>query len=105
MESRDIIGVMPPDEIEQKNHETQILSINIEDAHRSSLYNKDDIAKSDVCGCFYCLGVFEPIMVADWVDGHETAICPLCGVDSVIASASGFPIKKSFLKKMKKVYF
>ena len=39
-------------------------------------------------------------------DGEEvTAICPHCGVDSVIGEKSGFPITQEFLKAMHKRWF
>ena len=61
--------------------------------------------KSDVCGCFYCLKTYGPAEITEWVDEYETgmgtcAVCPKCGIDSVIGSASGYPITEEFLKKM-----
>ncbi len=38
-------------------------------------------------------------------DEPPTAECPFCHTDSVIGDASGFPITKDFLKKMKKRWF
>jgi len=34
-----------------------------------------------------------------------TALCPRCGIDSVIGSASGYPITADFLLMMRKYYF
>jgi hypothetical protein len=30
-----------------------------------------------------------------------TALCPRCGIDSVIGSDSGFPVERGFLRRMK----
>jgi acetone carboxylase gamma subunit len=34
-----------------------------------------------------------------------TALCPYCGIDSVIGDKSGFPITKEFLEKMYQHWF
>ena len=35
----------------------------------------------------------------------QTAICPFCGIDSVIGDRSGVPITKEFLSGMNQVWF
>ena len=74
-------------------------------AHKSSSNNRQQIAQSEVCGCFYCLAIFAPSVIEEWVDNDDTALCPRCGIDSVLGSASGFPINKEFLHKMKVRWF
>jgi hypothetical protein len=74
-------------------------------AHKHSSKNCDEIVKSEICGCFYCLATFPPGEVTRWIDGDRTAICPKCDIDSVIGSASGFPIDAVFLKKMDSHWF
>lgn len=78
-------------------------------AHKHSFLNKEEILKSDVCGCFSCLRIFKPSEIAIWqyenetssgLTGH-TAFCPDC-FDTVIGSASGYPITTEFLKAMQK---
>lgn len=70
-------------------------------AHRNSSRHRDEIIDSEICGCFYCLQTFPPSDIADWIDEpidqEQTALCPQCGIDSVIGSSSGFPITKAFL--------
>lgn len=63
-----------------------------------------------MCGCFYCCGEFEPCEIREWVDEGEdglgrTALCPRCGVDAVIGSASGYPITQEFLARMRASWF
>jgi hypothetical protein len=77
----------------------------LEIAHRHSIDNRIEIEASDICGCFHCLSIFAPAEVQDWIDYGETAICPICPVDTVIASASGFPITQEFLKEMNHRWF
>ncbi len=83
------------------------------EAHKYSSNHRNKLDKSDVCGCFYCLRIYSPKEIVEWVPSkgdnpmelEETALCPFCGVDSVIGESSGFPITKEFLKKMKSYWF
>lgn len=74
-------------------------------AHEGSIHNRRMIMKSDKCGCFYCMKIFSPEKIEEWVDDDDTAICPFCDIDSVIGDASGLPISTDFLKNMHRVYF
>ncbi len=75
-------------------------------AHRFSIYNKDQITKSSRCGCFYCVKIFSPDEIDEWIDPDEdTALCPYCDIDSVIGDASGYEITEEFLKKMNERWF
>ena len=68
--------------------------------------NYEQIEKSEKCDCFSCCEIFTPSEITDYLpDEPPTAECPFCHIDSVIGDASGFPITKDFLKKMKKKYF
>ena len=78
----------------------------LELAHKYSINNKPQLLKDSVCGCFYCLEIFNPSIIEDWVeDTCGTALCPFCGIDSIIGKSSGFPIMKEFLEQMYKMYF
>ena len=74
-------------------------------AHKASSYHRKSIEASDVCGCFYCCRQFAPSKIREWVDKGQTAICPLCGIDSVIGAASGYQISDDFLKQMCEFWF
>ena len=75
-------------------------------AHYFSSNNKKELLKDKKCGCFYCLEIFNPNEINRWIDDTSgTAICPYCGIDSVIGESSGFPITKEFLKEMKNYWF
>jgi len=74
-------------------------------AHEWSGYHRETLRESDICGCFYCLEVFPPGEIEDWTDDDDTALCPKCGIDSVIGSVSGYPIEREFLKKMHDHWF
>lgn len=78
-------------------------------AHRHSIRHRDEVLASDVCGCFYCLAIFEPTQIDRWIDQADgvgqTALCPECGIDSVVGSASGYPVTKAFLQAMHEHWF
>ena len=50
-----------------------------------SYKNKEQVFKQDWCGCSYCVAVFNPNRIVEWIDGGATGICPDCGVDSIVA--------------------
>lgn len=80
-------------------------------AHHHSNNHMDTLKQDKVCGCFYCLRIFSPSQIEEWIvddnpcDKTGTAICPFCGVDSIIGESSGYPITQSFLRGMKKCWF
>ncbi|MDO5417917.1 MAG: cytoplasmic protein [Lachnospiraceae bacterium] len=75
-------------------------------AHRYSANHKEQLKKDKKCGCFYCLAIFSPKEIVEWVeDISGTAMCPYCGIDSVIGESSGFPITKEFLTQMNQYWF
>lgn len=58
------------------------------------------------CGCFYCLKIFHPNEIIEWIDEPgKTALCPFCEIDSVIGESSGFPITVEFLQQMQQYWF
>ena len=76
------------------------------EAHKYCTNNKEDLRNDLVCGCFYCLEIFCPTEITEWIpDTKGTAVCPYCGVDSVIGENSGFPITKDFLTEMNRYWF
>jgi len=72
------------------------------EAYKHSLSNKKILSEDSICGCYHCLKVFNPAEIKYWItdalDG--TAVCPYCGIDSIIGKSSGFPIDTEFLQKM-----
>ena len=80
-------------------------------AHKFSSNHKPELKKDMKCGCFYCLTVFNPAEINEWLidnipcDKQGTAICPYYGVDSVLGESSGFPITIKFMQEMKDYWF
>ena len=78
-------------------------------AHMHCNYNRDALARSVRCGCFYCLAVYNPQEIVCWVgpaDGTgRTALCARCGIDAVLAEAAGYPLTAAFLDALHNRYF
>jgi hypothetical protein len=78
-------------------------------AHRHSANHREEILASDLCGCFHCSRTFHPREITEWVDEVEgigtTAICPYCGVDSILGSRAGYPLTREFLDAMYRQWF
>ncbi|PTS91026.1 cytoplasmic protein [Pseudomonas sp. HMWF010] len=79
----------------------------LDEAHRHSRNHAQELEESDLCGCFYCCRTFIPTAIEEWADDeHAIACCPLCGIDSVLGAASGFPVSDpKFLKAMASRWF
>lgn len=81
------------------------------EAHRYSNNHKDQLQKDEKCECFYCQKIFQPKEIVEWLEDNNpcdkdgTAICPYCGIDSVIGESSGYPISPEFLSQMNKYWF
>ena len=74
-------------------------------AHKHSSNHRSELLSSESCGCFYCLKIYSPAEINEWVDDGQCAICPKCGIDSVIGSNSGYSLSTEFLKSMHKHWF
>jgi hypothetical protein len=78
-------------------------------AHGHSIRHRDEVMASEFCGCFYCCAIFPPSEIKKWTDESasvgQTALCPQCGIDSVIGSESGYPFTPEFLASMNKRWF
>ena len=79
-------------------------------AHAGCTGNREALAKAGTCGCFYCCSVFSSLEIEDWVDpvsddmqAGNTALCPRCGIDSVIPLQPGMNV--GFLRRMKAHWF
>ena len=74
-------------------------------AHNNCRNNLDALKDSDICGCFYCLELFDPKFIHEWCDGEQTAVCPHCGIDSILAPSENYKLDKNFLSTMNQYWF
>jgi hypothetical protein len=77
------------------------------EAHDHSTANRAELEQSATCRCFYCLAAFPPAEVEEWIDDRDgqTAICPRCGIDAVVGSASGVDMSDDFFAAMQTHWF
>lgn len=77
-------------------------------AHKSSSNNKTNLETDNICGCFYCRKIFSPDKIKEYIyadnEANGTAVCPYCGIDSVIGESSGYPITDDFLASMSRFW-
>lgn len=80
----------------------------IKSAAEHTTNNRDELEKSKYAGCYYCLNIFKPIQIWEWIyegTADEFPMCPRCGIDSVYGDASSYPVNREFLVKMNKYWF
>lgn len=75
------------------------------DASKFSIYNMDEIRKSKLVGCYYCLFIYPPSEIKETTDDGKTAICTNCGIDSVLPDTSPFTLDNQTLKELHKIWF
>ena len=73
-------------------------------AHKGSTNNRHALSQAGKGACFYCLEEFAAADVSEWVDSDRTALCPRCGIDSVL-SVSGQGADNEFLGRMHEYWF
>jgi hypothetical protein len=79
--------------------------IDLTSAYAHAVRHRVEVLRSDICGCFYCLETFDTSTIRNWIDTGQTALCPRCGIDAVIGSASGFDLTPEFLGGMQRRWF
>ena len=95
----------------ENNRVNEWSEIDLELAHKYSSNHKPELERDSLCGCFYCGTIFSPQEINNWIiaetpiDYRGTAVCPYCGIDSVIGVSSGYPITKDFLGRMSQKWF
>jgi hypothetical protein len=81
--------------------------------HLACGWHEESVRKSEKCGCFYCLRIYDASAIIDWVKESEdcprgpgkTALCPYCGIDAVIPDEAGYELTDQLLSVMHSEYF
>lgn len=63
--------------------------------------NKEAVAISQICGCYNCLNVISVKDIEFWTDDDETALCPKCTLDTLIAGSLGIQLDRETLQKIR----
>jgi len=84
-------------------------SSTLEKLHKLTTRHRQMVERATLCGCFYCLRTFPPTAISDWVDEKNlagaTALCPHCGIDSVIPQQPNQPLNADVLAAMHAYWF
>jgi len=89
------------------------MDIDFKKVHDQCGWHEDAIRRSKICGCFYCLSIFSPDEITEWIEESEdcprgagkTAVCPKCDIDAVLPDTIEYEITKDFLKAMQQEFF
>lgn len=77
-----------------------------EKLHTYSSNNRKLIKESDKCYCFYCQKTVMPDEIDRYLNEKEgTALCPHCGIDSIIPDAIDEEINDEIISSMNKYWF
>lgn len=61
------------------------LAVFVEQACSMSRHNKQAVRDENECGCYFCIRSFPSSAVVEFADRNaDTALCPNCGIDSVL---------------------
>ena len=69
-----------------------------------SFHNKTSLQEAGKVACYNCCEKFNFEKVKDFTDNGLTAICPECGVDSLIPDQDG-DLSNEFLKECSEYWF
>lgn len=73
--------------------------------HELAMNHKKVIESSQECGCFYCMTIFNPILIKEWVDDSQTALCPNCQIDAVLPQTKELIMTEKLLQDMHNYWF
>jgi hypothetical protein len=79
-------------------------SSELEAAHELTSEQRDVVLASVECGCFHCGAKFSPAEIKEWWDKGTCAVCPKCGIDSVIGDKQ-HDLGGDFLAEMEHYWF
>ncbi len=79
--------------------------MNIKEASKYSIYNMSGLMQGEMAGCYYCLSVFKVSKIKETTDNGKTALCPECGIDSVLSDRSPYVLNKKNLQILYKYWF
>ncbi|WP_202410247.1 hypothetical protein [Pseudomaricurvus sp. HS19] len=79
-----------------------MIDTNLSALHKQSLRNRKHQSTAHQCGCFFCLSIFDASRVTQFWDDETTAVCPLCGIDSVIYDSQVESLTPGLLQALKR---
>lgn len=75
-------------------------------AHTYTLDNYPMLFAQQACVCIYCKERFASHAIRDYSYSEKgTALCPKCGIDSIVGEYAGFELSDAFIEKMHEYFF
>ena len=65
--------------------------MNIDNVTRFSFNNVEELDRTEMCGCYFCIRIFPVSEVTDFVDNGITALCPNCDIDAILPGVTSIP--------------
>ena len=79
--------------------------VRLERLHTYSRSNRCIISRVERCYCFNCMQTFKSEEISNFLATEDTALCPSCGIDSVLPDVSGESITTADLTEMHEYWF
>lgn len=71
-----------------------------------SYHNEELLSTAEKCGCYSCGCIYSPSEIKRWTDAPpRTAICPYCGIDSVLDDKAFEPFTEQGLRVLSAIMF
>jgi len=77
----------------------------LSDSSKYSAHNKTQLLGAQTAACYYCMKTFSTQDILEYIKAGDTALCPECGVDAVLADNLGFDLSPEGLFKLNKYWF
>jgi hypothetical protein len=75
--------------------------VELKNLHNQSMFNRKKILPTgQACACFCCEERFDSSAIKEWTDRQRTALCPNCGIDSVLAETSEIKLTHELITAM-----
>jgi hypothetical protein len=72
--------------------------------YQHSRLNRQFMVPGSACRCFHCLKEFPAEDVSHWTDRGKTALCPRCGIDSVLSNSAD-ELTDDLIRRLQATYF
>lgn len=73
--------------------------------HDPYFKNRQQIEEAGIASCFCCTKTFSSVKIHEWCDDGQTAICPYCGIDAVLAGTHSLELLEQLHKRwFKRIY-
>ncbi len=73
--------------------------------HDKCSENRELLTQAPRAACFYCRSRFHPSTITEWIGLRARALCPICGIDSVLPDTDAEPITDAMLVDMNRYWF